>query len=56
MKLDDFLIRLCFFGGGFDPAHKGWRPIPKEKIEVKPMPPPSGKIWYIEEQAEDQRG
>ena len=44
----DFLIRLCFFGGGFDPKHPGWMPIPKELIEVKPMGPPSGKIWFIE--------
>ena len=44
----DFLIRLCFFGGGFDPKHPGWIPIPKESIDIKPMSPPSEKIWFIE--------
>jgi hypothetical protein len=43
------LLRLCFFGGGLDPKHPGWKPIPKELIEVKPMKPPSGKIWFIED-------
>jgi len=48
-----FLIRMSFWGALFALFDGRWKIaknilIKKEKIEIKPLPPPSKKIFYLD--------
>jgi len=42
----DFLERI-FFLFGWSSKDRSWL-VPKDKVKVEPMSPPSKKIWYFE--------